>query len=247
MKRLSVGIQASKIVSALVLAACAAGSALAATQTLNGTTFDVQYDDALLGLFGTPSLLGDTIVFTPTNFRAESLNGQGFATANSTINLKILPHTGQDLVSVVLTERGDYVLEGAGSFVRVTGQLRSFDLGNPLYEVTDTITVLPSTPLNLLDGQLHNWVAEASLDYASDANLADTRGVNLTVQNNLRAFTPTGTESLAYIEKKFAGDTITVVVTTVPEPSSVALFALGAAGLAARSHTRSQKRSRKLS
>ena len=224
---------------ALAAAALVGGPALAATQTLTGATFDVQYDDALLGLFGAPSLVGNTIYFTPTNYKAESVNGQGFVTANSTINLKILPHLDEDLASVALLERGDYSLEGAGSFVRVTGQLRSFSIDNPLYEITSSIT--PSAPLNVADGSLHNWQATAALNYAADAQLAYSRGVNVTLENLLRAYTSTSLAgpSLAFIEKKFTGGAVSLTVTTVPEPGSFVLLGAGLLVLARTVNRRS--------
>ena len=68
-----------------VIVAIAAGfgggvsSAQAATVKLDGVAFDIYYDDTALDLFGTPTLSGDVLYFTPTSFKAESLNGAGVA------------------------------------------------------------------------------------------------------------------------------------------------------------------------
>jgi len=58
--------------------------------TLSGTHFNLTYDDATLGLFNAPTLNGDTISFVFNAFAVESLNGQGFATTNSTLSGLVL-------------------------------------------------------------------------------------------------------------------------------------------------------------
>jgi len=89
----------------LVVGAVATSGAHAAWQTLTGATFDLAYDDGLMGLFGAPTLIGDNIVFTPINFKAESLSGAGVVTANSTVNVRLRPHQNQMISGVALVER----------------------------------------------------------------------------------------------------------------------------------------------
>ena len=63
------------------IAAAAAIAALpaaqAATVTVTGERFDLVYDDSLVGLFGTPTLSGTSLFFTPAAFKTQTLNGTG--------------------------------------------------------------------------------------------------------------------------------------------------------------------------
>ena len=111
----------------------------AATVKLDGVAFDVYYDDALLGLFGAPTLSGNVLFFTPTAFKAESLNGAGVSTANATLNLRVELADGYDFSFLSLSESGDYLMRGASSEVDVLGQLRVFDLAAPLTRANEGI------------------------------------------------------------------------------------------------------------
>lgn len=102
--------------------------AFAAIQTITGVNFDLIYDDSKLGLFGAPSVAGNNIFFTPNNFKAESLNGAGIVTNNSTINgMQLVAKNGFQFGSIDLSEFDDYLMRDAESFVSVNGQLRAFD------------------------------------------------------------------------------------------------------------------------
>jgi hypothetical protein len=216
--------------------------AQAAWQTVNGAQFDLSYDDSVMGLFGTPTLLGNDIVFTPVAFKAESLNGAGVVTGNSTINVRLLAHAGQTISGFSLLERGDYKLRGEYSEVSVGGQIRAFGLANPLSEVTDRL--VSPVALNINDNATHNWTATASVALLSGATLINqSAGVNVTIENLLDAYTEASVlgPRLAFIEKKFAdGGAVTLSVSTIPEPTGAALTltALGMLGLGMRSQQR---------
>ena len=100
-------------VSAIVGAVFAfiAMPAQSATVTNCGPTICYTYDDAqaATALFGTPSLVGDSLVFLPPNFRAESLNGAGtdVVSANFIFD-EIYSVGGDDITSLVVFESGDY-------------------------------------------------------------------------------------------------------------------------------------------
>lgn len=220
--------------------AAAAGNARASIVTLTGSDFDVVYDTTQLNQFGAPTLVGDNLFFTPSNFRAESLNGAGVVTDNSTANgIYLVAHAGFQFGSLSISEFGDYILSGAGSTVSVGGQLRAFNASNPIYtQTSDNIAVSGATPLNSADGANHDWVASASINTATptiippisggvDPWLSGASTVGLTLQNNLSAYTsPTDSDiRRAMVEKKFAG--VEIMVAPVPLPAALWLFVSG--------------------
>lgn len=221
----------------------------AAIQTITGVNFDLIYDDTKLGLFGAPSLAGNNIFFTPNNFKAESLNGAGIVTNNSTINgMQLVAKNGFQFGSIDLSEFGDYLMRDAESFVSVSGQLRAFDGAN--FAATNTsssLIVSSSTPLNIIDGMNHDWFATASITNATAAKsglvgwLSSANTVNITVENLLTAYTEAGPgPEQAFIEKKAIGVGL-LVTSAVPEPGiwsslSAGLFVLGMMASRRRRH-----------
>ena len=197
------------------------GNAFAAVQTLVGTNVTYVYDDTLMGLYGQPFLSGDSLVFTPTNFKALSTDG-GLVQTSSTINVKVYANENYTLSAFSLTELGDYSLIGSDAKVAVGGQIRLFDLANIANQLTDPITV--TAPLTvtttLANYQTTNWEANAAL--AVPTNWSS--GVNLTIENILIAYT-TQVGSAAFVEKKFVGNS--VVITPVPEAETYAMMLAG--------------------
>lgn len=195
------------------------GTAFAASVTLSGTTVDYTFDDALLGLFGPASVSGNTLYFTPVTFSAQSLNGAGFALANATLNIEVTAHANWSFNAIDLTEKGSYMLLGAGSSADVGGQMRVFDVAQPLADLTSSI--LPTTALDQTGLSTNNWVAGASADLSA-WNSAQT--VNVTVQNLLLASTGIS-PSLALVEKHFVG--LTAVTAPIPEAETYAMMLAG--------------------
>ena len=108
----------------LLVAVClslSAGSATATLVRLNGANFDVEYDDAALGVFGAPTIGGNVVFFTPTTLKAESLNGNGLVSTTATAAFRIIAQSGFVIGSADLTARGDYRMLGASSQVQVGG------------------------------------------------------------------------------------------------------------------------------
>jgi hypothetical protein len=212
----------------------------AATMLLAGTDFDIQYDDARLGSFGSPMISGNTVFFTPNTFKTESLNGTGFSTSSGTINFDIIPKKDLIINDIALLEKGDYVLRGSDSFVGVTGQTRAFSLQNPLKDITNRIT--PTSTLNTISGLQQNWEATSSLNLASLA-LTNRQAVRYTVENLLEAYTENNATGprRAFIEKKFVGFSVNSsatenplllpITSPVPEASSYLMMASGLAFL----------------
>jgi len=204
---------------------------LAASVTVSGTNVSFTYDDTLLGLFGAPTVIGDSIFFTPTTFVAQSTNVSGQVIVNSTVNVDITVLNPGAFVfdGLSLVERGDYRLIGDDSWVDVGGQLRVRDWTSyPATEVNDFITETAALTNN--DGEFHNWEAGAAVAIGG----TDWEGVTtirVTVENVLTATSLTLGES-AFIEKKFAGGAVGLVVNPVPVPAAVWLFGSGLLGLA---------------
>ncbi len=210
------------VIGMVLLGQALSGVANAASTTLTGTNFDFMYDDTSMGLFGQPSVAGDTLFFTPINFDARSLNGAGYAFNNETINLKVKAHTGKAFSNVGLVEKGDYLLLGAGSTAELGGQIRVFDNAMPLVDLTSNITT--SGPLNVSGAPTRNWTANASVDVSS-WNTART--LNVTLENLLLTSTSAPT-SLAFIEKKFVGLTFgSSTIAAVPEAETYAMMLAG--------------------
>lgn len=202
-------------------------TAHAAPVTLSGHSVDFSFDDALLGLFGPASVSGDTLFFTPVNFKAQAFNGAGFALTASTMNIRVTARAPWQFAAMHLQERGDYLLLGNGSFADVGGQMRIFDTASPLVDLTASI--LPAAPLTLAGLPTRNWQATAGIGLTGMPN---ARTLNVTVENLLIAAS-TG-PGLAFVEKKFVG--LTPTVTPVPEPEGWALMlaGLGLLGFVAR-------------
>lgn len=215
-----------------LVAALMSGSVLAVDmKTLTGTNVSFTYDADLVGLYGTPFVSGDSLIFTPTNFSAESTDGAGYVVTNATLNVKITANTGYQFSAVSLTERGDYYLIGSDAGVAVGGQIRAFDLADPFgSEVTAPIVATApfNTYMTLADYGTTNWTATAGVTVPGAVD-----GVNLTIENILIANT-TELGSAAYIEKKFAGTSI--VISAVPEADTYAMLlaGLGLIGFMAR-------------
>ena len=217
MKRVNKKLAAGMILLSQTLT----GAAFAASVTLSGTTVDFSFDDSLFGLFGQANVAGDSLYFTPVNFSAESMNGAGFDLTKQTFNVKVSAHEGWDFSSLALTERGDYLRVGEAAKVVVSGQIRAFDTVNPLAEVTSNI--LPTGVFQLTDDFItQNWEAKAS---ANLVTMSAASTINVTLQNILVAQSPLGTDTLAFIEKKYAG--LNVITTPVPEADTYAMLLAG--------------------
>lgn len=232
MKRVNKKLAAGMILLSQTLT----GAAFAASVTLSGTTVDFSFDDTLLGLFGQANVAGDNLYFTPVNFTAESMNGAGFDLTKQTINVKVTAHEGWDFSSLALSERGDYLRVGEAAKVAVSGQIRAFDTSNPLTEVTSNI--LPAGSFQQTNDFItKNWDAYAVASLANLGTMSAASMINVTIQNILVAQSPVGTDTLAFIEKKYAG--LNVITTPVPEAETYAMMlaGLGLIGFVVRRRT----------
>jgi hypothetical protein len=210
--------------------------ALAAQHTLVANDYDLIYDDTTTGLFGSPTLVGNTILFTPNDFKAQSFNAGLNVESSTASGLYLVAKNGFKFGSLSLTEFGDYFIDGTGQ-VSVLGQLRAFDASvgaNPiLTQTSSNLVVSATTPLNNNDGANHDWFAEASIVNTSNTVipghagwLANATKVGFTVENILKAYSSGSGLQSAFIEKKFAGVGL-VITSAVPEPGAWSSFSAG--------------------
>ena len=171
------------------------------------------FDDYLIGdnvrydfqtsLFGTPTIDGDTLMFTPSDFDATAV-GPGSAEEGETFLIKITSLNGLALDTVNIAESGDYqIINGMYMGTSVTWALGTFIDGvNPI--LSDDTTSAPG---------FNTWGTEHTHeDLAAES-------VILTVQNQLFA-TASSVGSFAKIEKK----NLDITTTVVPVPAAVWMF-----------------------
>jgi hypothetical protein len=211
-----------RTVAAAALLAVGTGQAMAASVTLSGATFDLTYDSALVGLFGTPTIVGDIVEWFPSGspgFTAQT--DFGFGVTNSTFALKVTAKDGFTLSSFTLAEGGDYFFfsDPVGkSQVGVSGQLRV----TPLPGVTTSTPIVASAPF-----VANSFGDFATTDWAAFTApvIVDTKMANVTVQNILNSYVSKTADGYAFIEKKEAF--LVVGVTPVPEPETYAMMLAG--------------------
>lgn len=218
-----------QVIAAALSVLSLAGGASAATVTLAGTHFNLSFDDALVGLFGTPTVVGDAISWSPTAFTAKTFSDIAFVDASTV--LTITAKAGWTLNSFGLAEGGDYAFYGANNLVAAGGELRVTSLSGAVTTSIDNIDVTSGAFLaqaSVLPFPTRKWTAAADL-------AVTTSKASVTVENLLFGLaSDTTANDYAFIQKKNA--VLTVGVSPVPEPESYALFlaGLGTLGFLAR-------------
>jgi len=193
-----------------------------------GINLCFSYDDATL--YGTGQVIGNNIFFLSTGFDAESLNGEGLVTVDDMIEITISVNAATPeyvLTGVALAEQGDYLLNGAGASVSVSGTL---ELESVSQGYTD-MSAYDAGPLTN-QGALTQW------DLDDNILLSDTAGWNyddavvLNLYNVLTADTAANGEQ-AFIEKKIGAFAVGLdfEVNVIPIPAAVWLFGSALAGL----------------
>lgn len=203
----------------------------AAIITQPGTDVDFTYDDDTL--FGTGTVVGNSIFFTPTTFKAESLNDDGAVSpiGVNTLNITVdvTSGGGYEITNFQLAEIGDYLLTGNDSSVSASARL----------QVSSNTTTCGF--FNCMDSEIDNvgglttigttteWSAGVGIDLADTSGWGSDSSVVAQIQNNLLATSTVIGES-AMIQKKAAG--VGLVINPIPVPAAVWLFgsALGLLG-----------------
>ena len=217
-----------KLVLAAAGLALASSGANAAIVSVSGKTVDFSFDDSFLSpLFGSYSVSGDTLSFSPTAFSVKPDRKSFMAEISATTPLiSISAKSGYALTELDLFEQGDYFRiqkKTDTSFVGVSGQF--IVNGSP-----DSIT--PTQPLStafsvkgLFDGtetlKPTTWAAEGSV-YLNSVESATAK-----IQSILFAGIDSKKDS-AFIEQTLmnlsAETSATSVVAPVPVPGAIWLF-----------------------
>jgi len=216
------------------IALAAAGLALAssgvnaAIVNLTGDTVMFSFDDAFLSpTFGSYSVSGDTLSFSPTTFVAHQNGTAGWATTTATTpEITVKAMSGYLLTELDLFEKGDYfrIQDAANNtMVSVGGQFIVDDQADSIFS-----TITPLSNAMSVDGlfdasetfETSEWTAEnyAYVDWAESATVK--------VENILKAGVKTDNPlNEAFIEKK----QMDIIAFTAPVPVPGAFWLFGSA------------------
>lgn len=197
-----------------------------------------------LPLYGPPVIAGNSLTFSPPDFAATSTNGGPPEITDGHLNTTIVGIGNSVIPDLEISEAGDYTLAGIGTdatsvsvaapvILRITG-INGVSV-NPIQFATNVIFT-PDGGTYTLPGDAGVgviWTGFVSTSFDSIIASAGLTGhatqVIFDMDNTLTAFSQTGT--IAFIQKKVSSD---VVLTVVPEPTSIGLMAMGSLSLLAR-------------
>jgi len=201
------------IVSLGLLAAAGSAQAFVSWSNPNGvgSFFSWSGGGSDNGLFGSPILVGgQSFVFFPSNFRAQSSNG-GAVQVSDRLQVTLEAFQGFSFDQVHIQEFGDYGVVNGGQVVANMGMF-----------VTDLNLFRTATANNTFSTGANgfgNWTAQTTTLLSSWIPPANK--IQVVLNNNLIAIS-NGQGSVAFIEKKVAG-----IIITFPAPGSLALVGLG--------------------
>ena len=214
----------------LLSAAFACSSVQASVVTVFGTDLSFTYDDATS--FGSAIVVGNSLTFSPTNFKAESLNGQGTVSSNVSLNVDVSVLAGHNYAidKVQVAEQGDYKLLGSTASVAVGGALTLIsytktdpnNFGSP-YSSINTFNAGSLTQ----QGGPTAWSASAIADMNGQLGWQTDTHLIVKLENLLSATTLSGDQQ-AFVEKKISGVGLQFV-SVVPVPVPAAAWLMGSA------------------
>lgn len=222
------------LVHAGLLLAVVGHGAMAAPVTLMGDQVSFTFDDAFVGVYGTPFVSGNSLLFTPADFSAVSNNGQGAVVNGAVFSVSIAVLDGYRLPSLVLVEGGDYHRIGDDALVGFSG---TAVLADNEHGFSQSVSIAPAAPFSasttLASYATTDWEAYATLAIPG----AWSNDLSLELNHTLMAST-TDFGSSAFIQKKLLISA--AVVSNVPEPEAALMWlvGLGLLGSAARRHGR---------
>ena len=204
-----------------------AGNAMAAMQNLEGTNVFYSFDDA--SLFGTATVSGDNLIFSPTAFEAVSAGAPAFT--SQLLNVTVTAKTNYQLNAFSLAESGGYT-RSSGTSIGATGTFSVLDDFEGMNN-TDTKS-FATAPFSALSG-VWNTAANLAVPVAGWGDDGVVNTIKLTISNNLFI-----TSGAGEIWKNVVS--VNTSVSPVPEAETYAMMlaGLGLVGFMARRRTRSQ-------
>ena len=204
----------------------ATSSANAAIVTQFGSNVKFTYDDSTL--FGTGTVVGNAIFFTPDNFEAESLNGAGPVVVSDSIDILIESTSAEfSLAQFGLGESGDYISAGTGASVSSEADFTitstSALCGGSLCSATDNYN---AGTLGSTGGGLAFWNLGGLIDIRDTTGWDSDAAVTVTLMNSLMADSTSSGET-AFIQKKNGA----IGIQVIPVPAAVWLFLSGLLGV----------------
>ncbi len=202
--------------------------------SISGTTVDFAFDDSLLNpMYGSYSVSGDTLSFSPVDFSAERSGTVGFDLANATTpDIKIMAKTGFALTELSLSQEGNYfrfedsdnstAVSVGGQFI-VDSNPNAIKSAQPLDDSTSAGDFFGGAA----DFSTTDWSTDNSVMLNNPADSATAK-----VQSLLLAAVATEALNMAFIEKtlmSISADTIHAV----PIPGAIWLFGSAMAGFLA--------------
>lgn len=206
------------------------------------------------GLFGAPTVSGNSLDFSPNTFEADCALSVTCPptphTVSDTLVMDIDADAGQFIGTIVLSEAGDTTL---ASFLNALAATTV--VGNVFIDVQE-VNGVPVNGLNenaqmvfTRSGQYesndegvgtHIWSGFLSIDVnsviAGDGGSGQATRVQISLANTLTAYAASG--AAARIEKK---DIDGLAITVIPEPGTALMLGLGLFGLAASGRNRAQR------
>jgi hypothetical protein len=170
-------------------------------------------------LFGDPVAIGNSLVFFPQNFKAQSSNGVADQKSDQ-ISVDITTAGNLNATQINIYELGDYGILGAGANTKATvfGTLVVTPItSNGATTKFDPLHTNPAMPVVTGTG---NWEGNASVSYTVQNGV---KKFHLTLDNVVQATSDPGTNS--FIEKKL---TQGIIIEIIPEPSTIGLLLCGA-------------------
>lgn len=172
-------------------------------------------------LFGPPIFTGDGLVFNPVAFVA---NAPPADTTSSLLTFMIDVPDGMTIHNLVITEVGDYSLLGQLAAAQIaTSVILSSDPAGTNIIATKSFGELFVVPAGQI-GKFDIFTTSATIPLGASGS----NDIWLKMDNTLQAIAPDG--SAAFIQKKI----VSIKIDLVPEPSGIALIALGSVGLLRR-------------
>jgi hypothetical protein len=194
-------------------------------------------------LYGTPGIIGDTLIFRNMAFSASSVVGSPVIDfTDGQLNFTVTAKNGFVLSSINWFEKGDYIvfvppLATGNAYVRATSPgmlITVLEVGGvpvaPLYG-SAPIAFGPSGGdfQSGVDPDTGIWTGSGVANLATLFNLTNITKVSVSVDNQLLAYT--SGDAVASISKKV----VDVGVITIPEPAALGLVAIaGVLGLRRR-------------